>query len=303
MADTVTLSNFPSDSVYSPSGSAFPPAQSSSLGPADSSSLKSQTNQTRSYNEQVAPLYECSSFLFDDASPFMPPRVISPPPLPEQVQATAPPPAVNSDKSPNSSGPATTVAPVTELESTPAAEPSTKSKTSTASSTADKTGAPAENTSSMTEPKGATKSKGLKAKLSGWTRLKKHMVVEPDEPQFPEANEQDDGQDIVKKNEGPRALKMWDDRIMNQINMNKKESNEKKVSKDSQKEVPSFVNRLPILLYSPRFDARKLKEAAEKPLAKIAAVFGKGLLKRRTQEEEQKDFNRTARGFGSKNKS
>lgn len=219
----------------------------------------------------------------------------------------------------------------------PAAEPSTKSKTSTASSTADKTGAPAENTSSMTEPKGATKSKGLKAKLSGWTRLKKHMVVEPDEPQFPEANakvndscskdtvdpggagsdatmeEQDDGQDIVKKNEGPRALKMWDallfqmfstkDRIMNQINMNKKESNEKKVSKDSQKEVPSFVNRLPILLYSPRFDARKLKEAAEKPLAKIAAVFGKGLLKRRTQEEEQKDFNRTARGFGSKNKS
>ncbi|XP_073692105.1 uncharacterized protein [Garra rufa] len=179
------------------------------------------------------------------------------------------------------------------------------------------------------EPKGAQKSKGLKAKLSGWTRLKKHMVVEPEAPSFPvpkvEKNAQkvdlqisgksegaienpSGGQDVVKKKAEPRATKMWDavlfhmfatkENIMKQIQSNKNEDEQKNIGKDDQL-IPSFVHRLPILLYSPRFDARKLKEAAAKPLNKIATAFERGLLHRKQEGEEPKDFNRTAKGFGS----
>uniref|UniRef100_A0A672Y823 Uncharacterized protein n=2 Tax=Sphaeramia orbicularis TaxID=375764 RepID=A0A672Y823_9TELE len=212
----------------------------------------------------------------------------------------------------------------------PVAEPSTKSATSTASSAADEKKSVADKNlpSSTAEP---MKPKGLKGKLSGWTRLKKHMVVEPEEPKFPELDaepqaessraggaesqnpspDQSSNQEVVKDNDkGPKALKMWDallfqmfstkDKILQQINNKKGTSDKKEAAKDHPTEVPSFVNRLPILLYSPRFDARKLKEAAEKPLTKIAAVFERGLIKRKTQEDEHKDFNRTARGFSSK---
>lgn len=205
---------------------------------------------------------------------------------------------------------------------TQAVRPSMKSATSAVSSATDKSdtvGTPP----ATTEPKTAQKLKGLKGKLSGWTRLKKHMVVEPDEPTFPapeaeasvgssisneDTHQVDVNQEVTKNQEDPKALKMWDallfqmfstkERIMDQINMKKKDSEKKNQSKDNQTDVPSFVSRLPILLYSPRFDARKLKEAAEKPL-KTAAAFGMGLIKRKSQEDERKDFNRKAKGFGS----
>ncbi|XP_061594269.1 mucin-2-like [Cololabis saira] len=210
----------------------------------------------------------------------------------------------------------------------PAVTPSTKLVTSAASSVTDKTSITAE-TTPPTEAKAAQKPKGLKAKLSGWTRLKKHMVVEPEEPNFPEAKDKvnssgsDDitdrvgdtsakdqpvNQEVIKNIEGPKGLKMWDallfqmfstkEKIMFQINENKKESENKKSPQDHKAEPPSFVSRLPLLLYSPRFDARKLKEAAEKPLNKIAAAFGMGLIKRKCHEDERKDFNRTAKAFG-----
>lgn len=175
----------------------------------------------------------------------------------------------------------------------------------------------------------AQKTKGLKAKLSGWTRLKKHMVVEPEEPSFPEpktdkntqnadiktsenkesagVTKESAGHDVVENKAEPRALKMWDavlfqmfstkENIMKQIHADKTEEEQKNVEKDGQV-VPSFVHRLPILLYSPRFNARKLKEAAAKPLTKIATAFERGLLNRKHKGEEPKDFNRTAKGFG-----
>uniref|UniRef100_A0A672R9F8 Uncharacterized protein n=1 Tax=Sinocyclocheilus grahami TaxID=75366 RepID=A0A672R9F8_SINGR len=154
------------------------------------------------------------------------------------------------------------------------------------------------------------------APLSGWTRLKKHMVVEPESPSFPEPKVEKNsqktdieisgkdksagakeeslgGQDVVKKKDEPRATKMWDAVLFHMF-----EVEQKNTEKDGQL-VPSFVHRLPILLYSPRFDARKLKEAAAKPLNKIATAFERGLLHRKQEGEEPKDFNRTAKGFGA----
>lgn len=202
-----------------------------------------------------------------------------------------------------------------------------KSTTSAASSTDER----AEKVEPPPADTHTKKKKGLKAKLSGWTRLKKHMVVEQEEPQFPSQEdktpvakadsggqktgngvvptEQSSNHEVAPQGQGPKALKMWDallfqmfstkERIMQQLHTSKKDTEDKKPQKEPPAEVPSFANRLPVLLYSPRFDARKLKEAAERPLNKIAAIFEKALIKRKGQEDEKKDFNRKARGFGS----
>ncbi|KAF7644957.1 hypothetical protein LDENG_00212930 [Lucifuga dentata] len=163
------------------------------------------------------------------------------------------------------------------------------------------------------------KPKGAKSKMSGWSRLKKHMVVEPEEPKFPEpgsekeAAEKDLGHaekaaalDDNANKDTPKATKMWDavlfqmfstkENIMHQIELNKSEE-EKKEQKGEPKEIPSFAHRLPVLLFSPRFDAKKLKEAMSRPATKISTVFEMGLIGRKSKDEEPKDFNRTAKGF------
>ncbi len=176
------------------------------------------------------------------------------------------------------------------------------------------------------------KPKGVKSKLSGWSRLKKHMVVEQEEPKFPEvgsqkeATEQDQSevtkadekpgdkpgtQDETQTKEAPKATKMWDavlfqmfstkENIMHQIELNKseEEKEQEREIKDELKEIPSFAYRLPVLLFSPKFDAKKLKEAASRPVTKISTVFEMGLIGRRGKDEEAKDFNRTAKGFSA----
>lgn len=178
------------------------------------------------------------------------------------------------------------------------------------------------------------KPKGLKSKMSGWSRLKKHMVVEQEEPKFPEmgphkestvsdkssevkpveekaGNKPSEAESQATDSEGkdsPKATKMWDavlfqmfstkENIMAQIEMNKTEE-EKKEKKDEPAEIPSFAHRLPVLLFSPRFDAKKLREAASRPVTKISTVFEMGLIGRKGKDEEPKDFNRTARGFAA----
>ncbi|KAM4733484.1 uncharacterized protein prr33 [Anableps anableps] len=172
------------------------------------------------------------------------------------------------------------------------------------------------------------KSKGMKSKTSGWSRLKKHMVVEQEEPKFPEAGSQaevhgqdqseekrleeqlsgqDEKQTTPKDTDTPKATKMWDavlfqmfsskENIMHQIELNKSEDESNEQKSNEQKEIPSFAFRLPVLLFSPRFDAKKLKEAASRPVTKISVVFEMGLIGRKGKEEEPKDFNRKARGF------
>ncbi|XP_068169600.1 uncharacterized protein DKFZp434B061 [Antennarius striatus] len=175
------------------------------------------------------------------------------------------------------------------------------------------------------------KPKGLKAKMSGWSRLKKHMVVEQDEPTFPEtgsqkevsepdqsgvkkadekADDKSDNEDDKQTKGQPKATKMWDavlfqmfstkENIMHQIELNKsQEEKEKTGTTEEPKDIPSFAYRLPVLLFSPKFDAKKLKEAASRPVTKISTVFEMGLIGRKGKDEEPKDFNRTARGFTS----
>ncbi|XP_074853923.1 proline-rich protein 33 [Carettochelys insculpta] len=148
----------------------------------------------------------------------------------------------------------------------------------------------------------------LKSKLSGWSRLKKRLLVEPEGAQFPETEPaKPDHEEAGKKAEGSpgkasqdnrliksRATKMWDAILyqMTTLKRGKQQEEEKRIRKV---EGFSLWRCLP-LLHRPRFDARKLKELASKPMMKITTILESSLLHSKTTEEP-KNFNRTASGW------
>ncbi|KAM6463591.1 proline-rich protein 33 [Liasis olivaceus] len=149
----------------------------------------------------------------------------------------------------------------------------------------------------------------LKNKFSGWTRLKKHLIVESEVPQFPvsesepeqgrektitEASEDDPGQE--KKGTKSKAIKMWD-AVLYHMTVNKEKrqpAEEKEIRREG---MFSFRRHLPLLLHRPRFDARKLKELASKPMTKITTLFEVRRIQRQPPEETQMGFNRAASGW------
>ncbi|XP_013880846.1 endochitinase A, partial [Austrofundulus limnaeus] len=115
-----SISSFPSGPFYNHSASAFPHHQGSFHGHTGSFYPLPQPAATRSTKEPVAPLYECSSFLFDDAAPFMMPPLTSQTVLSQQqVPAPCPPSAFKCNTTSNSHGSVTTVSPFVALQSTP----------------------------------------------------------------------------------------------------------------------------------------------------------------------------------------
>ncbi|CAH2326315.1 Hypothetical predicted protein [Pelobates cultripes] len=136
----------------------------------------------------------------------------------------------------------------------------------------------------------------------GWARLMKHLVVEPDEPKFPESQrtdvkEETSGDDIVmatdvqQPSRSSRANKMWD-ALLYHMATTPKGQEKTGPGSEAPPPLPFLRSRLPLLLHRPRFDARKLKEAASRPLRRVTAFFH-----RKTGEKPATSFNRTASGW------
>ncbi|XP_041271090.1 proteoglycan 4-like [Onychostruthus taczanowskii] len=143
---------------------------------------------------------------------------------------------------------------------------------------------------------------------SGWYRLRKHLMVQPEATSFPESkpeklgqeeeNKEDSAQAVIKQDcmlVKSKAMRMWD-AILYQVALSKEKKQQ--AEEKPQKEEGFFLpRRLPILLHKPRFDARKLKELAAKPMTKISTVFEVSRFRPKGAEEHTKSFNRTASGW------
>ncbi|XP_032894909.1 proline-rich protein 33-like [Amblyraja radiata] len=160
--------------------------------------------------------------------------------------------------------------------------------------------------------------KAPRSKMSGWSRLKKHMVVEDEPPKFPEPesgaqeqsqNQTEDGKQESQNTKGTRADKMWDAMLFQMFAVKEhlpegSRQDEQEPASDKPRATQQsswFSSRLPLLLFRPRFDARKLKEAAKGPLKRISStLIESGLHRKAIDDEELKDFNRTAKGWPTK---
>ncbi|XP_075925560.1 uncharacterized protein LOC142928917 [Petromyzon marinus] len=216
--------------------------------------------------------------------------------------------------------------PVRAIQSTPPPRPP-----SAEPSTVENAGKTQEKQKPKTLPKPAKK--GL-----GWARLRKHLIV-----QEPENAGTGDGQ-ATTGNEKPgeattaaspsqtemqRAIvppqsrgmgKRWDS-VLSQLfaaraeHQRRKEQREKRGGEPEGTGHRAYKGRLPLLLFGPRFDARKLREAASRPAKKLATfVFDLGLARRAAAAvcdddsataaaatadavATNKTFNRSARGW------
>ncbi|XP_073430138.1 proline-rich protein 33 [Dendrobates tinctorius] len=138
----------------------------------------------------------------------------------------------------------------------------------------------------------------------GWARLVKHLVVEPEEPKFPEAQnakedkteksevEKRDTTEGTQQSKTNRANKMWDALLYRMATSSKEPE---KPGQTAPPPLPFFRSRLPLLLNRPRFDARKLKEAAARPLRRVTAFFHRRVAEK--EKEASSSFNRTASGW------
>ncbi|KAM3919352.1 proline-rich protein 33 isoform 1-T2 [Leptodactylus fuscus] len=135
----------------------------------------------------------------------------------------------------------------------------------------------------------------------GWARLVKHLVIEPEEPKFPEQQKAEDktGKSVeaqkattegTQESKSNRANKMWDALLYRMATTTKEPE---KPGQTAPPPLPFFRSRLPLLLHRPRFDARKLKEAAARPLRRVTAFFHRRVADKTTPGT----FNRTASGW------
>ncbi|KAM9373068.1 proline-rich protein 33 isoform 2-T2 [Phaethornis superciliosus] len=154
--------------------------------------------------------------------------------------------------------------------------------------------------------------RGPGSSAGGWHRLRKHLMVQPEAPNFPKPNLDELGQEEEsKEKDSPlaspsqdcmllksKATRMWD-AILYQMATNKERKQQAEEKKLQKAENCFLPRRLPILLHKPRFDARKLKELAAKPMTKITTVFEVGRFKPKPPEEQSTSFNRTASGWSN----
>ncbi|KAE8606873.1 hypothetical protein XENTR_v10010914 [Xenopus tropicalis] len=137
----------------------------------------------------------------------------------------------------------------------------------------------------------------------GWARLVKHLTVEPEEPKFPEqqqaevTNEKRSGDEGLSIEAAPqsrtsRANKMWDALLYHMATSTK---GQEKPGTEIAPQLPLLRSRLPLLLHRPRFDARKLKEAASRPLRRVTAFFCRRISENKPPPAAT--FNRTASGW------
>ncbi|KAM8968366.1 proline-rich protein 33 [Sarcophilus harrisii] len=143
-----------------------------------------------------------------------------------------------------------------------------------------------------------------RTRFSGWTRLKKELIVAPEVPPFPEPKGPEAaGQGLPKAaGQGPpeptvsfprplvsRATKMWD-AILYRMSVAKSGSQPEGTQGARAGEGGLGRGSFLPLLYRPHFDARKLRELAAQPPAKVSHVLGVSL----RPSLAPKNFNRTA---------